>query len=104
MAALNLLEGRLLTFGSRPDLAEVQLRAAFRKFLKRGLHYDAALAAFAMAVLFIHTKRDAELFSSMESMTDALLGMELVAEYVEVARGRAEKDPIPKLRSIYPLA
>jgi tetratricopeptide (TPR) repeat protein len=77
MATLNLLEGRLLTFGTRPDLAEVLLQAAFRGFLKLGFLHDAALSALALAVLFIHSEREADLFASTEATTEALLREEL---------------------------
>jgi tetratricopeptide (TPR) repeat protein len=73
MAALHLLEGRLLTFGTRPDLAEALLERAFRGFWKLGLFHDAAIASLGLAVLFIYSKRGEELHASVEDTVGTLL-------------------------------
>jgi tetratricopeptide (TPR) repeat protein len=73
MSALHLLQGRLLTFGTRPDLAEAELRVAFRGFLKLGLLHDAAVASLGLAVLFLHEGREAELTAAVEETMGALL-------------------------------
>ncbi len=73
MAALYLLEGRLLTFGTRPDLAEAALQRAFRGFWKLGLFHDAAVASLGLAVLFLYSKRGEELRASVEDTVGTLL-------------------------------
>jgi tetratricopeptide (TPR) repeat protein len=73
MAALHLLEGRLLTFGTRPDLAEAALERAFRGFWKLGLFHDAAVASLGLAVLFLYSKRGEDLQASVEDTVGTLL-------------------------------
>jgi tetratricopeptide (TPR) repeat protein len=84
MAALHLLEGRLLTFGTRPDLAEAELRTAFREFLKLGLLHDAAAASLGLAILFLRSERGEELRASVEETVGALLSADLPLGMLEV--------------------
>lgn len=97
MAALHLLEGRILTFGTRPDLAETQLRTAFRWFLKLDLLHDASVASLGLAVLFLYRERGEELRVSVEETIGVLLARvlpegvrEVLSAFREAARaGRA---------------
>jgi tetratricopeptide (TPR) repeat protein len=53
LADLDLLEGSLLIFSDRVEVAEARLEAARRQFLAAGEHRKAALACMNLAVLFL---------------------------------------------------